>query len=112
METQQFQLEQLVLLSCSAGASGLQMHAHDVLTRFPACRTAVVFDSLAGVAENNVDSKLLRQYGVCSTNILDWAPELQEDCTNGVLSLSSVTYKLIGAFPQVQFVGINSKKGK
>ena len=111
MTTQEFKLDQLVLLGCSAGTLGLNVHAHDFLSRFPANRTAVVLDSWAGLT--NGDSSQLRQWGLCeNTQLLNWDNELMKACLSNKLEIQSATSKLIMAFPKVQFVGISSKTGK
>ena len=112
MEAQKFQLDQLALLGYSAGALGLQFHAHNILTRFKPTRAVVVFDSFVGVARRNVDSKIFKQQGVCKTQLLDWNQELKSACKNEKITVPSITNRLIQAFPEVQFVGITSKTGK
>lgn len=112
MEDQKFDLDQLVLLSCSAGSLGLQVHAHDILTRFPARRTAVVLDSFVGVFRYHKDSIQFQNFGVCQhTKLLNWDDELVEACYTKQLTAPLHTNRLIKAFPKVQFVGISSKTG-
>ena len=112
MDAQEFKLDQLALFGYSAGALGLAFHAHDILTRFPANRAAVVFDSFVGISKYNVDSKIFKQQGVCTTPLLDWDERLKSKCEKEELTVPSITNQLIQAFPKVQFVGITSKTGK
>lgn len=111
MKAQKFELDQLVLLGCSAGTFGLNFHAYDFLSRFPANRTAVVLDSWAGLSTG--DSSQLKQWGMCdNTQLVNWDKELMKSCLSNKLQVRAVTLKLISAFPNVQFVGLSSKTGK
>ena len=109
---QSFELTDLLIMGCSAGSAGAQFLSPILLNSFPTTlRAAVVFDSLSGVGKAPFDAKILKNSGLCNTNVLDWQPSqaLKTACFDNKLSLPMVADALISAFPRVQFLAVNSK---
>lgn len=100
-------LENLVVMGCSAGSVGAQMWADTLLTSFPAKNVAVVPDSYAGLFPKDSVGPLMKNYGVCDTDLI--APALKPSCYAGSLDIQHVVESHIASYERSPFAYIQSK---
>lgn len=100
-------LENFVGMGCSAGSVGVQMWADKLLTTFPAETVAIVPDSYAGLFPPNSVGPLMKNYGVCDTDLI--SPNLKAPCYEGALDIQDVVSSHISAYERSPFAFIQSK---
>jgi hypothetical protein len=85
------QLDNLVVMGCSAGSVGTQLWATTLLKEFPAKQQAIVPDSYIGVFPKDALGPLIKNMGFCDTEIIQTpgnvSPEIKQACEAGTLSI-------------------------
>ena len=107
---QKFDLEDLILMGCSAGCVGVQLFSNEILNTFKYKNAAVVLDSFVGTTADGVAPYLYKKNGLCSsTDILKWNLDLQLACEENRFTTPMVLDAQIKAYPHIPFIAINSK---
>lgn len=101
------QLKTLVIGGCSAGALGAQIWAGRLLGFFSYRHAAVLADSYLDLFPGRTQQVLLRDLGVCATDLLSEAQRAV--CLAGNLTVHDVFEAAMDAYPSVTFGQVNSK---
>jgi len=109
-------LTELVLMACSAGSLGLGVWADNLLTQFKSTNPpAVIMDSYAGIFPAGTQTEQIKDYGMCSTGLLQAiSGAVSTQCgptsSGDDLSLQLIVEETIKKWPGVTFSSVNSKE--
>ena len=102
-------LDELVVAGCSAGSVGAQVWADVVLSTVPSRSSAMLFDSFTGLFPPTSQGPLIKDFGLCGSDILVAWPELEAKCEANELTLQDMVGAWLGAHPDAPFAHLNSK---
>lgn len=100
-------LDSLIITGSSAGALGTQVWSEPLLNMFSYKHAAVIADSYAAIFPFAVQPRMIRDFGVCDTGLLD--PGLAFQCKTGTIDVQQIFEHAMRFKPRVAFASLDSK---
>ena len=100
-------INNLIIMGCSAGSLGTQLWAQEILRQLSWKTAAIIPDSFAGVAPNDVVGQVIYDYGYCSCGFL--SDELYKKCMDKQLTVYDLGLEFLNEHPTVPYAFIEAK---